>query len=105
MEAKPPLCRPCFNSGLFITSTQQPSRLRRIRGDLRLQRVQPGELPLLADIGVQRDGEFRTVQIAGEVEDVDLQPALRSRRSPSAGGRYSPRPCACDPSGSRTVTA
>ena len=37
---------------------QQRARLRRIRRDLRLQRVQPGEFLLAAQIGMQRHADL-----------------------------------------------
>ncbi len=79
LTADPVLARyPGSGGGLTGTpvSRQHRPRLGRIGGDLRAQFVEPGELPLAAQERVQRDRQLGAVQVAGEVEQMHLQPAL-----------------------------
>ena len=39
-----------------VPGREQPARLGGVRGDLRFQRIEPGEALLLADIGMQGHG-------------------------------------------------
>src|SRR5580658_7073874 len=73
-----------FNIGmiklpLLSSRRQQMPSLGRVGGDLRLQRVQPGEPYLWPDIRDECHDYLGPVNVAAKVEQIDLQPALGPR--------------------------
>src|SRR6185437_5777328 len=67
--------------------------LRRILGDLRLQRVDAGEFALGPELLDQRHAQMTAIEIAGEIEEMHLQPqiaAAEGRARAEIGDRVVP---------------
>src|SRR4051794_21542500 len=72
---------------------EERAGLRRVFGDLRLERVEPGELPLRTEILEERDAEVAAVEIAVEIEEMRLEAEVgpaEGRTRPEIGDARAP---------------
>jgi len=67
---------------------QDRPRLRRVGGNLRLERIEPGEFLLRPEIVDEGDTEMTAIEVAGEIEEMDLEPevAAAEGRAPAEIG-------------------